>query len=176
MTHGYDFAGKIRYHKEMYVSQKRQDDGPNLGFMTHKENNAAFQKRKATADAWASSTDYVRDADGRPVQDINGKPDYWGNYPRLYHPALSPIDIVNIPTPGFKISNNVIRRYSTSNVLWRVEDPRGFELEIASENLNYLIQEQGIAKDGLIEARCVWVRVGANNYLIPEHTCLFPQI
>jgi hypothetical protein len=176
MNKGYSFEGKLRYYPELYVSQKRQDNGPNLGFMTHKENNAAFAKRKITADAWANNLELVRDQDGRPIEDNTAPLDRWGRKSWLYHPTLPALTLSNDPIDGFKVSNNVIRRYSTSNVLWRVEDPRGFELEIASENLNYLIQESGIAKGGVIEPRCVWVRMGSNNYLIPEGTYLFPQI
>ena len=42
----------------------------------------------------------------------------------------------NKPTHGFTISKEV-RRLTTSNVVWRIFDPRGFELEISSGNMAY---------------------------------------
>ncbi len=68
----------------------------------------------------------------------------------------------NVPTEGFKIENSV-SRYSTSNKLWRVSDPRGFEFEITTACLETIINDVGILKGGMIDAKCVWM---ANKNLV----------
>ena len=62
----------------------------------------------------------------------------------------------NTPMRGFKIENSV-SRYSTSNKLWRILDPRGFELEISTGCLENIIMEAGILKGGEIDAACSWM-------------------
>lgn len=62
----------------------------------------------------------------------------------------------NTPMRGFKIENSV-SRYSTSNKLWRILDPRGFELEISTGCLENIIMEAGILKGGEIDAPCAWM-------------------
>lgn len=73
--------------------------------------------------------------------------------------------IDNISLSGFKISKE-IRRWSTSNGVWRIEDPRGFELEITSGNMAYLIAECQI-QNGTIANQLIWCRDGSYNYLLP---------
>lgn len=67
-----------------------------------------------------------------------------------------PMLLDNTPMRGFKIENSV-SRYSTSNKLWRILDPRGFELEITTACLETIIMEAGILKGGEIDAQCVWM-------------------
>ena len=74
----------------------------------------------------------------------------------------------NKPMKGFKIAKEV-RRWRTSNVLWRVDDPRGFTLEISSGNMAYIMTHSTI-KDGEIENELVWCRNGADNFLLPVGT------
>ena len=69
----------------------------------------------------------------------------------------------NTPIPGFKIENSV-SRYSTSNKLWRILDPRGFELEISTACLETIIMETGILKGGVIDAKCAWM--GNKNLIV----------
>jgi len=76
--------------------------------------------------------------------------------------------IDNNPLTGFKISKEV-RRWSTSNVVWRIEDPRGFELEISSGNMAYLISECVFNK-GVIEDELIWCRDGSQNFLLPTNS------
>jgi hypothetical protein len=61
----------------------------------------------------------------------------------------------NTPLRGFKIEKSVTR-YSTSNKLWRVLDPRGIEFEISTWCLEEIIMSAGILKGGEIDAECVW--------------------
>lgn len=68
---------------------------------------------------------------------------------------------------GFKIVG-YRSRYSTSNKLLEVEDPRGFRLEISVENLIEIVKHTTIKK-GIIQAKAAWTRYGA-AYLVVEGT------
>jgi hypothetical protein len=74
-----------------------------------------------------------------------------------------PMVYSNTPLPGFKVQH-AISRYSTSNKLWRILDPRGFELEITTGCMETLIQNATIIKGGMIDAKCVWV--GNKNLIV----------
>lgn len=74
--------------------------------------------------------------------------------------------IDNVPTRGFKLCE-VVSRYSTSNKLFRLIDPRGFELEISTDNLLDIALVSTIVKGEIVE-ECVWTS-GKNGkvYLCP---------
>ena len=72
--------------------------------------------------------------------------------------------IDNKPSRGFKLLE-VVSRYSTSNKLFRVLDPRGFELEISSDNLLELAMNSTIVKGEIVE-ECVWAQHNG-VYLMP---------
>ena len=156
---------KIKVFPQLYVGLKAQfhydsvaktrTQKVNLGFATPLENNAAFEKRKRTVDDWS-----------RPFGD-------WDPIARVHIPGkkLDPITVDNSPIAGFKITDDVRRIYwGGGNVVWRVEDPRGFELEISSGNLMAIIQTVGLQPGGNIPGKCVWARDGANNVLLHEVT------
>lgn len=67
---------------------------------------------------------------------------------------LQPRVIKNDPMSGFKISHSV-SRCSTSNKVWRIEDPRGFELEIPTSNMEGILMEGGVIK-GEIQGTLQW--------------------
>ena len=67
---------------------------------------------------------------------------------------IPPIILENKPRYGFKIVDTV-SRYSTSNKLFRVFDPAGFELEISADNLFSIINQCTISK-GLIADEMIW--------------------
>lgn len=77
---------------------------------------------------------------------------------------IAPREIDNTPQHGFQIVDTTTRN-STSNKLFRVLDPRGFELEISSENLFDIIKECGIVR-GLITDPMIWARHTQKPYLI----------
>jgi hypothetical protein len=58
-----------------------------------------------------------------------------------------------------------VSRYSTSNKFFRVEDPRGFELEIDVNNLLDLIEHHTIVQGTIMEP-LVWARYGGNSELL----------
>lgn len=78
--------------------------------------------------------------------------------------TVEPIIIDNTPTFGFEIVD-VVSRYRTDNKLYRVYDPRGFELEISAENLFDILLNNTIVKGKVMEP-LVWARSGAKNYLV----------
>lgn len=125
--------------KKFYVTRKMESAENVLGFMqpAHKE---GFTKRKESADKWAAS-----------------------NYGRGQYSTFDPIEIENVPLAGFALVE-FTRRYTTSNVVWRLIHPEGFEFEITSENFDYLIRNTTIQK-GVIMDMCAFVRDGGNVLL-----------
>lgn len=161
--------------KELYVVWKGDRNNPAqpaLGFLNaYDPGKTSFEKKRATQEAWAYSsyklnahlvmqsgmyvleydeilsTDYRKQYNDptrhtiRKVQEgITHQPDIWKNE------ALT----------GFRIMNSV-SRYSTSNKVWRILDPRGLEFEIPTAKLDEIIQSHGIKKGGEIDAKCAWM-------------------
>lgn len=150
---------------------------PPLGFANiYDPHTKAYAKREETQDEWAYSGKYGCQPCGYFI-DENGK--YWirrsswqlkkgvpegsrydGNNTELITvdsivpDELQPIIIDNVPLEGFKIQHSV-SRCSTSNKLWRVLDPRGFELEITTGTMEDLIMT-GVIDNGLIVGQCIW--------------------
>lgn len=141
----------IKIPSQLYVgisSNETKNNVP-LGFMTPYEPNlAAFEKRKSTITEW-----------------VNSRSRYYRRYCKLV--PKEPIIVDNIPQEGFRIAKDIRRVYwGGGNVVWRIEDPRGFELEISSSNLARII-DCSIIENGIIRDACVWGRDGAKNILLP---------
>ena len=83
--------------------------------------------------------------------------------------------IKNDPSAGF-VLEDVVSRYSTSNKLYRVLDPRGFELEISAENLLDLILKATISKGRIVDD-CVWL-YGNNGkpYLVTKDDSVYKDV
>ena len=77
----------------------------------------------------------------------------------------------NVPTLGFEIVGSV-SRWSTSNKLFRVKDPRGFIVEIPTGNLALLLKHTIVDHAKVLEP-CVWGRDGSNHILIPTTSQLY---
>lgn len=84
---------------------------------------------------------------------------------------VAPIYVDNIPRTGFQIVTNV-SRYSTSNVVWRVCHPEGFEFEITSDNFMDLIQTSTII-EGAIQEELFFTE---NKKLVSSKTKLFANL
>jgi hypothetical protein len=141
----------MKVFSQLYVGMHTVLTGIPLGFATPYEENAAGRKRQETVNKWLGEYSY----------------DYL-NSVRVKNKVNTKI-IENTPAPGFKITDDVKRVYwGGGNVVWRVEDPRGFELEIQSNNLMAMIQSCGIEEGGLIPGNCVWGRSGGDNILLHE--------
>jgi hypothetical protein len=133
----------IKFYEKFYCGCKEQGkDQLPLGFATPYEENAAFKKRKKTVDDWA----------GQRGSKIAREPSFFDN----------------VPASGFELSK-VVSRYRTSNKLFRINDPRGFQLEISAENLFELIDISTVM-NGVFQNKLVWGRMGANNWLWPANS------
>lgn len=73
--------------------------------------------------------------------------------------------IDNIPTKNIYVGCSV-SRWSTSNKLFRVTDPRGFTIEIPTDNLATLLHHTTVVK-GYVQEECVWGKDGNNHILLP---------
>lgn len=130
----------VKIPEKHYVGmQKRHGEGLPLGFMTPWGEDAAAAKRIATVDSWAGRS------------------------------GLPAVTIDNIPMSGFRLTKSIRTTNYGGHDHWRVEDPRGFELEISSGNLAQLISV-GTVENGEFLDECVWARHGANNVLLSTST------
>lgn len=77
----------------------------------------------------------------------------------------SGIIIDNTPTKNIYVGCSV-SRWSTSNKLFRVTDPRGFTIEIPTDNLATLLHHTTVVK-GVVQEECVWGKEGNNHILLP---------
>jgi len=73
--------------------------------------------------------------------------------------------IDNKPTSGIYVGSSV-SRWSTSNKLFKVDDPRGFTVEIPTDNLTTVLHRTTVIK-GVIQEDCVWGRDGGSHILLP---------
>jgi hypothetical protein len=135
-----------------YIGRPEQDDLP-LAFMTEDGTDKASEKRKNSVDAWVNGNSYSRDGEKKIATF------------RSYE---------NKPLVGFRLGRS-IRRYSSwgsGNVKWRIEDPRGFELEISSPNMAQ-IAAACVLKNGEILDECIWARLKGDNVLVPVSSELY---
>lgn len=134
----------IKIPEKHYVGMvKRQTEKIPLGFMTPWGEDAAAKKRMATVDTWAN---------------------------RGYNSTkLEPMIIDNKPLNGFKMTTDIRSSSYGGSDKWRIEDPRGFELEITSHNLAELLSV-GMIDRGEIMDTCVWARDGQQNVLLSTST------
>ena len=127
---------------------KREESSLPLGFMTVWGADAAAAKRMSTVDGWSNR--------GHSTQ-----------------VKLPPMILDNKPMSGFKLGGDILTTNYATNYgghdKWRIEDPRGFELEITSGNLAQLLA-YGTVEQGEILDECVWAREGANNILLSTNT------
>jgi len=150
----------IKLPTQLYVGLKTQHYGESrvpLGFATpYEPNTPAYEKRKGTVDFWCRSDNYTWDPETRK---------------NIQNPIPDPVIIDNtVPLTGFKIADSVRRVYwGGGNVVWRIEDPRGFELEISSSNFAKIIDCTTIV-NGEIMMSCVWGRDKSQNVLLPTNS------
>lgn len=128
---------KITIPVEHYVGMRSQGGGLPLAFITPNGTDKSSIGRIQTVDNWAR-----------------------GNS------ALDSTVIENVPLCGFKLTCDIRRsgRFGAGDK-WCIEDPRGFELEISSTNLAYLVQNC-IIENGIILDPCIWARQSGNNVLL----------
>jgi hypothetical protein len=131
------------------INPDRED---NLAYMTHYEENASFEKRKSTGTHWATPRTRKNKETG------------------LYEPAKIPVEkiIDNSPIKGIYIGSSV-SRWSTSNKLFRVNDPRGFTVEVPTDNIATLLHLTTV-EHGVVQEECVWGREGNNHIILPVNS------
>ena len=115
-----------------------------LAFMTPHGTDAASAKRMKSVDSWCNTS-------------YNKKND------------IKPMIMDNVPMTGFAITKDIRTTNYGGLDHWRIEDPRGFELEISSGNLAQLISV-GTIENGVFMDSCVWARSGSNNILLSTST------
>lgn len=84
-------------------------------------------------------------------------------------------EYTNSPLEGFKLHSLTQRSrelFGSGRHVWRVEDPRGFILEISSENLQAIIETSSL-KESVICSPCVWAWSGQYLSLIPINSDLY---
>ncbi len=163
--------------KQLYLVLKHQHNGEDpLGFIhAYEPNSKGFVKKKITQDQWAYLSRYYESSiefnDTDKLYWIRGWT--WENIPanelepgskfsskkvfidKPIEAVCQPRILDNEPLEGFKILKSV-SRYTTSNKLWRILDPRGFQLEVSTDNLEDLLMDTTVIK-GDIVGKCVWV-------------------
>lgn len=138
----------IKFPDKHYVGFQTRPDADDLplGFMTPDGTDSAAKKRKDTVDNWAKGYGYdARNKGSLPAQTYDNK-----------------------PMSGFKLGRDVRHGYGwgQGNVKWRIEDPRGFELEITSPNLAQILSTCTVENGEILE-ECKWARLRAENILVP---------
>jgi hypothetical protein len=158
----YSLFNHLKYFPQYYVGLRLQSEESHipLGFLTPYATDKAFEKRKTTVDSWAKTYSRLWDYKTKTYVDIT---------------PMSPLIIENISAGVFKLCE-MKRRYTTNNVVWRIEDPRNFEVEISSDNLAFIIETTGICQSGIIPQNCIWARNKNNNFLVPAGTDLFDRL
>ncbi|MEM2159352.1 MAG: hypothetical protein QXN55_00145 [Candidatus Nitrosotenuis sp.] len=88
---------------------------------------------------------------------------------------ITPKVFDNVELEGFCLAKSVRRVYGGGGiVVWRVEDPRGFELEISLSNLARILDCTTIS-NGVIQDKCVWGREGGSNILLPVTSDIYKE-
>ncbi len=140
----------IKIPEKVYVGfqGRRSEDEVPLGFMTPYTTDAAGDKRRDTVDKWAKCR-------------------YHNN-----EKTFNSVTLDNKPMIGFKVGRSIRRSggWNGSGASYvRVEDPRGFELEIMIENL-VMCMGDNLFDNGEIVQECVWGRDGNRNILLPTNS------
>jgi hypothetical protein len=133
--------------EKFYVTRVYRSAEEMLGWMVVADNEETkkFKQSKEKADRWAS-------------QNISRQ-------------SMEPIYVDNTPRTGFRMVTNV-SRYSTSNVVWRIMHPEGFEFEITSDNLCDLLETNTIV-EGEFQDELFFTH---NKKLVNEKTKLFADL
>lgn len=158
----------IKIHKQLWYVIKPEDK-ENLAYMCQYECGKDNQplsnvaKMQYTGRSWANiyHRDYKKNEDGSYFYNEKKctivENEYWVKGEEFI--------VDNTPTSGFYVGCSV-SRWSTSNKLFRVKDPRGFTVEIPTDNLATLLHHTTVV-NGFVQQECVWGREGNNHILLP---------
>jgi hypothetical protein len=169
---------KIKIPERLYVTAKFQEETeywgtPNqrtikhkVGFLHPYTQDKAGAKRQETQNDWAyggwSRTDSYYMLGGvmwqkgtERVDDATQKYGYrMDPFERPVDADLQPVVLDNTPMAGFRVLT-FVSRCSTSNKVWRIMDPRGYEFEISTASFEEIVMNTTISC-GEILAPCVW--------------------
>lgn len=163
----------IQIHKEIWYVIK-PDNKEQLAYMCQFQAGkdgevlSNVSKMQATGRSWArtnSQNVWKKDEKGEYVRNEQGQL-------TVDHviPSKTGAEFVadNVPTKGFYIGDSV-SRWSTSNKLFRVTDPRGFMVEVPTGNISTLLHHTTVI-NGVVDSECVWGREGNNHILLPVNS------
>lgn len=151
---------------EIYVQTKDRVPfnikAPPLAFAT--QTGTGFDKRKETVDTWSGPTYRYVDK-----LDENGKRVMRKDYPTIAEQVREDVPmkdgayLKNVPMSGFTFEKSV-SRWTTSNKWFTINDPRGFQLQIAADNLGDILINAGVLV-GELQGEYVWARNKSNIFL-----------
>ena len=122
-----------------------------LGFAAKYDiNSAKCNKKNDEQDSWAKCG--INLSTGHPTMwawDYITQKMAWVPYHKK-----APLILDNIPMSGFIVADTITRS-STSNKFWRIADPRGFQLEISTDNMLTIITD-GMVDHGEIFGTYKW--------------------
>ena len=153
---------RIKFPDQFYVGY-RQDTDALTGFMTPDGTDSAAKKRMSSVDYWVEQgrrkTRYNTETKKHEYVSIDVKP-----ADRLTNKAVS----------GFSIHRRLNRggSWNGNQDKWKVNDPRGFQVEISGNNLQKIIEYTSIV-EGTIQGECIWARLGPDNILVPVNTEIY---
>jgi len=131
---------RVKIPDQFYVGFVKSNDGLPVGYLTPFGKDVASKRRISTVKSHSKGEMGIPDG------------------------ILS-----NLPACGFRIIKSQDGGYNTGKVVWRVEDPRGFQSEIMSGNMSELIGLTTIDRGEILES-CVWARDGKDNVLLPVNS------
>lgn len=151
---------KIIIPEKHYVGMitRNLEDLP-LAFITPDGSDESALKRKKTVDDWVAKHGAIWDPKTQT---------------RIKTQTIPTKTIDNVPMVGFRLTKAIKRGIYGSLDKWRIEDPRGFELEISSMNLATLMGDTTIEKGEILE-ECVWARSHGNNVLVSKNSESYKQ-
>lgn len=141
----------VKIPKQMWrvVTARDHDSGEEgfrLAYLTHADDDKGQEKRQTTGRTWAA------------------------RYDSQQRDALDEKTFANEPVDGFRIVDANKKTYwGGGNVTWRVEDPRGFTVEIQSGNLMCILASASIDKC-VVSSPCVWGIESGRIVLLPTCT------
>lgn len=149
-----------------------------ISYMTAYEKNAPFKKRaeKLCKFAYDHSTELVIDHASEKVS-ITPGPGSTVNMAAVFIEKRLPTIIDNILISGFEVSKAVKKKAhwrSNDDVVWRIRDPRNFDVEISSGNFLQIVDHTTII-NGKIQGNCIWAMDGNALVLLPENSNLYKE-
>lgn len=165
---------KVRVPKQLFVVRNKPNGiEPPLGFLhEYSPHTATGRKKMQTQFEWAyGASSYnceVVEENGNWIRrgwqwvwdDVNKRQNK-EDFDQIINADWAPAVWDNVPLTGFKIKDTV-SRYSTSNKLWKILDPRGVVFEITTEVFENIVLNGTIIK-GEIQDECIWL---ANKNLV----------